>query len=151
MRVAIGSDHAGYELKEAVRRFLVDEGVTVDDVGTHSPVPVDYPDFAVAVGRAVSEGRADCGILVCGTGIGMAMAANKIPGIRAASVTDLESARLAREHNNINVLALAGRLTPADRARDIVRVFLETPYAGGRHQPRLDKIAALDGQRPSPS
>jgi ribose 5-phosphate isomerase B len=107
---------------------------------------VDYPDYAELVGRAVADGEADAGILICGTGIGMAMAANKIPGVRAAPVTDLESARLAREHNNANVLALGARVTPPDRALDIVRVFVETPFAGGRHERRIRKITALEQQ-----
>ncbi len=144
MRVALGADHAGYQLKEDVKRYLDALHVPYVDYGTDSTVSVDYPDYAVRVARSVAAGEADRGILVCGTGIGMAMAANKIGGIRAAPVVDLESARLSREHNDINVLALAGRLTPAALAREIVRIFLDTPFAGDRHQRRLDKIARLD-------
>jgi len=144
MRVALGADHAGFQLKEAVKRYLASRGVSCEDFGTSSEAPVDYPDFAARVAQAVAAGRFDRGILVCGTGIGMAMAANKIAGIRAAPVHDLESARLGREHNNLNILTLAGRMTPADRACEIVRVFLDTPFAGDRHQRRINKIAALE-------
>ena len=146
MRIAVGSDHAGFQLKEEVKRYLASAHVPFIDFGTDSEASVDYPDFAARVARAVAAREFDRGILVCGTGIGMAMAANKIGGIRAAPVTDLESARLSREHNDINVLALAGRLTPFDVARNIVRVFLDTPFAGDRHQRRLDKIAGLEAQ-----
>jgi ribose 5-phosphate isomerase B len=144
MRIALASDHAGFQLKEEVKRYLASAHVQCVDFGTDSEASVDYPDFAARVARAVAAREFDRGILVCGTGIGMAMAANKVGGIRAASVTDLDSARLSREHNDINVLALAGRLTPSDLARQIVRVFLDTPFAGDRHQRRLDKIASLE-------
>ena len=149
MRVALGADHAGYETKEAVRRLLDDLAVPYEDLGTFSAASVDYPDFAAAVARGVSSGAYERGILVCGTGIGMAIAANKIPGIRAATVGDVESARLSRAHNDANVLALGGRVTPIDRALDIVKTFLDTPYDGGRHQQRLDKIARLEAQAPA--
>jgi ribose 5-phosphate isomerase B len=144
MRVALGSDHAGYDLKEAIKRLLKSRGITVDDTGTASRESVDYPDFAERVGLSVASGRTDRGILVCGTGIGMAIAANKLDGIRAAVVGDLESARLSREHNDANVLALGARITPADRAMAIVDIFLGTPFEGGRHQRRLDKISAIE-------
>jgi ribose 5-phosphate isomerase B len=155
MRVALGADHAGYQLKEDVKRYLEMLHVPYVDFGTDSTASVDYPDYAVRVARAVAQGESDRGILVCGTGIGMAIAANKVGGIRAAPVVDLESARLSREHNNINVLALAGRLTPAALAREIVRIFLDTPFAGDRHQRRIDKIARLEpagdgASRPEP-
>jgi ribose 5-phosphate isomerase B len=144
MRVALGSDHAGFQLKEEVKRYLDALHVPYTDFGTDSDRSVDYPDYAVRVARAVASRACDRGILVCGTGMGMAIAANKVGGIRAAPVLDLESARLSREHNDINVLALAGRLTPVDLARDIVRIFLDTPFAGDRHQRRIDKISSLD-------
>jgi len=147
MRVALGADHAGFQLKEAVRRFLDAQHVPHEDFGTFSPESVDYPGYAARVAAAVASGEFERGILVCGTGIGMAMAANKIAGIRAAPVGDLESARLSREHNNANILALGGRLTPIDRALEIVRVFLDTPFSGGRHQRRLDQIASLEQRR----
>jgi ribose 5-phosphate isomerase B len=110
---------------------------------------VDYPDYAALVGRAVAAGEADRGILACGTGLGMAIAANKIEGVRAAPIVDLESARLSREHNDANVLALGARVTSAEMALQIVATFIDTPFAGGRHQRRLDKIAALDHERHS--
>lgn len=150
MRIALGADHAGFELKEAVKRALDELKLPYADFGTGSTESVDYPDFAEKVARKVASGAFDRGILICGTGAGMAMAANKIAGVRAAPAVDRESARLGREHNDANVLALGARLTPADRALDIVRTFLETPFAGGRHQRRVDKIAALERTPRSP-
>ena len=144
MRIAIGSDHAGYELKEIIKSHLADSGVEVDDLGTTSEASVDYPDYAAAVARRVASGMSERGILICGTGIGMAIAANKVHGIRAASVESLEAARLSRAHNDANVLTLGARITPADLALGIVRTFLDTPFDGGRHQRRVDKITALD-------
>jgi ribose 5-phosphate isomerase B len=144
MRVALAADHAGVGLKHEVKRLLDELGVAYEDFGTHTDASVDYPDYAELVARAVARGEFDRGILVCGTGIGMAMAANKIPGIRAAPVTDLDSARLAREHNNANVLALGARVLPRDRALAIVRTFLEAPFLGGRHERRIEKIMALE-------
>ena len=145
MRIAIGSDHAGYLLKETLKAGLIEAGVALDDAGTTGDASVDYPDYAEAVARLVVSGACDRGILICGTGIGMAMAANKVDGIRAAAAGDLESARLCREHNDANVLTLGARLTSPDLAMAIVRLFLETPFAGGRHQQRVDKIMALQG------
>ncbi len=144
MRIAIGADHAGFGLKEEVRKTLVNLGLSVEDVGTGSSDSVDYPDFAARVARLVAAGEVDRGILVCGTGIGMAIAANKVPGIRAATVTDVEMARLSREHNDANVLAIGARILDRKRALEIVRVFLETPFAGDRHQRRVDKITDLE-------
>ena len=144
MRIAVGADHAGYRLKEEVKRLLDALDLPYVDFGTNSEASVDYPDIAVEVARAVASGAFDRGILVCGTGIGMAMAANKVRGIRAASVGDLQSARLSREHNDANVLTLGGRTTRADRAREIVRTFLTTSFEGGRHQRRVDKVMNLD-------
>ena len=147
MRVALGADHAGVHLKDAVRSLLQSRGVEVQDEGTDGDGSVDYPDYAAAVARAVAEGVADRGILVCGTGLGMAIAANKIDGVRAVPAVDLESARLSREHNDANVLALGARVTTPEIAMQIVSTFLDTPFAGGRHQRRLDKIAALETGR----
>jgi ribose 5-phosphate isomerase B len=148
MRVALGADHAGVALKDAIRSLLESRGIEVRDLGTTDQISVDYPDFAASVGRAVATGIADCGILVCGTGLGMAIAANKIDGVRATPVVDLDGARLAREHNDANVLALGARVTTPETALQIVSTFLDTPFAGGRHQRRLEKIAALeDGRR----
>jgi ribose 5-phosphate isomerase B len=144
MRIAIGSDHAGYRLKETIRASLLDAGLAIEDVGTNSDASVDYPDFAAAVARRVVSGASDRGILICGTGIGMAMAANKVEGARAAAAGDLESARLSREHNDANILTLGARITPPDLALAIVRVFLDTPFEGGRHQRRVDKVMALE-------
>lgn len=144
MRIAIGADHAGVALKDQLKQWLIERGDAVDDVGTFTTDSVDYPDYAAAVGHAVAEGRAERGVLVCGSGIGMAIAANKIHGIRAAAVVDEASARLSREHNDANVLTLGARLTAVDEARELLRIFLVTEYQGGRHQQRIDKISALD-------
>ncbi len=144
MRIALGADHAGVGLKDALKPFLESRGVTIVDVGTHGGDSVDYPDFAALVSRAVTSGDADFGLLVCGSGIGMAIAANKLPGVRAAVATESESARLSRAHNNANILTLGARLTTEPQARDIVAAFLDTPYEGGRHQRRLDKITAME-------
>ena len=145
MKLALGADHAGFELKEALAAFLASQSHHVEDLGTHSLDSTDYPDFAAAVGRCVAEDRAEAGILVCGSGIGMAIAANKIPGVRAAVVESAESARLARAHNDANVLALGARRLSRDEAETIVTTFLSTPFEGGRHQRRVDKIRALEG------
>ena len=142
--VALGADHAGYSLKQALKQWLIARGCTVIDVGTHSADPVDYPDFAATVSRAVSSGDADRGLLVCGTGIGMAIAANKVTGIRAGVCGDVETARLSRQHNDLNVLALAGRATSRDHAIEIVSAWLDTPFEGGRHERRLAKVAELE-------
>jgi len=145
MRVAIGADHAGFELKDIIKQTLDELRVAYKDVGTNSDESVDYPDYAAKVGKAVAGGEFDRGILVCGTGIGMALAANKVAGVRAAPVVDLESARLARSHNDANVLAIGARVTPPERALDLVRLFLKTEFEGGRHERRLQKVAALEG------
>jgi ribose 5-phosphate isomerase B len=142
MRIAIGADHAGFELKELIKHTLDELRTPYRDFGTDSDDSVDYPDYAARVGRGVAAGEFDRGILICGTGI--ALAANKVTGVRAAPVMDLETARLAREHNNANVLALGARVTPPERALDIVRTFLRTEFEGGRHERRLNKVAALE-------
>jgi ribose 5-phosphate isomerase B len=144
MIVALGADHAGFELKEALKRTLEARGVTWRDFGTASSASVDYPDYASPVAHAVAEGAADRGILVCGSGVGMAIAANKVRGIRAAALTDAAAAALAREHNDVNVLALGGRRMSAHDAEAIVDAFLDTPFAGGRHAPRVEKIRRLE-------
>jgi ribose 5-phosphate isomerase B len=144
MKVAFGADHAGFELKSGLTRMLDELGIGYHDFGTSNAEAVDYPDFARQVATGVAEGRFDRGILVCGSGIGMAIAANKVPGVRAAAATDLESARLARAHNDVNVLTLGARLTPEARAREIVRVFLDTPFDGGRHEKRVRKIQEIE-------
>ena len=140
MRIAIGADHAGFQLKEALIKGVL-APYEVLDLGTHSPhQPVDYPEYAFAVAEAVAEERAEYGILVCGTGIGMAWAAARIPGIRAATCTNVFMARMARAHNNANVLCLGGRVLGIGLAEEIVRVFLTTPFEGGRHARRLALI-----------
>jgi ribose 5-phosphate isomerase B len=144
MRIALGADHAGVQLKSEIRRLLDERGIAYMDFGTDSTESVDYPDYASKVAHGVASGAFDRGILFCGSGIGMAIAANKVAGIRAASILDEESARLSREHNDANVLALGERLTPPALARQIVARFLDTPFAGGRHARRVDKINALD-------
>ncbi|HEY7791045.1 MAG TPA: ribose 5-phosphate isomerase B [Vicinamibacterales bacterium] len=144
MRIALGADHAGSALKRTLIQRLEARGLLCDDFGTDSEMSVDYPDYARQVAQTVAGGGADRGILICGTGIGMAIAANKVPGVRAALVGDLESAKLCREHNDANVLALGARITAPDTAVAIADLFLATGYAGGRHQRRLDKIAALE-------
>lgn len=149
MRVALGADHAGVPLKDAVRALLESRGIIVQDFGANGTDSVDYPDYAASVARVIAGGTADLGILVCGTGIGMAIAANKFAGIRAASVVDLESARLSREHNDANVLALGARVTGPDLALQIVETFLDTPFAGGRHQRRIDKITSFEDRSQS--
>lgn len=148
--VAVGSDHAGYNLKTLVAKELAEMGVEVLDLGTDSTDSVDYPDFGEAVGRAVADGRADLGVAVCGSGIGIGMAAGKIRGVRAAVVHDVTSARMARAHNNANVMTLGERFVGAQTALDAVRAFLETDFDGGRHQARVAKLDALDGEDGGP-
>jgi len=138
--VILGSDHAGFELKEKVKKALGRLGVPCEDVGTHGPESVDYPDFAHRVAEAVEKGRYARGIVVCGTGLGVSMAANRHPGVRAAVAYDEETARLSREHNDANVLALGGRSLDHALAERILEVWLETPFAGGRHARRVAKI-----------
>jgi RpiB/LacA/LacB family sugar-phosphate isomerase len=142
--IAIGSDHGGVALKNAVVAYLRDRQEEVVDVGTNGQEPVDYPDYGRAVAERVSRGEAARGILMCTNGIGMTIVANKFPGVRAALVTDATSARMAREHNDANVLVLGGGMIAPFHARELVRLFLDTPFAGGRHQRRVEKIAALE-------
>ncbi len=142
--VAIGADHGGYALKETLKAFLVEQGYRVMDCGTHSTEPVDYPDLAYAVARLVSSGEAWRGILVDGAGIGSAMAANKVPGVRAALCYDHATALNSREHNDANVLSLGAGLIGPNLARQIVQTWLATPFGGGRHQRRVDKIGEIE-------
>lgn len=142
--IIIGADHAGFPLKEALKPLLAEMGFAVTDAGTDSERPSDYPDFGARVAKAVSTGLFPRGIVICGSGIGMSIVANRFPGVRAALCLDAETARLSRLHNDANVLALAGRKTDPERAREIVRVWLTTPFEGGRHQQRLDKISAVE-------
>jgi ribose 5-phosphate isomerase B len=144
MKVALGSDHAGFEMKQAVRDYLAANSIEVEDVGTFSGGRVDYPDYAEKVGLEVRDGRVDRGILVCGTGIGVCIAANKIHGIRAAAPWSADTARLSRQHNDANVLCLSGRQMGKALVLDLVRIWLETTFDGGRHQQRIDKITNLE-------
>lgn len=140
LKVAIGSDHGGFELKEEIKKYFEDQGIEYEDFGTFSTDSVDYPDIAFLVSDSVTKGENPLGILVCGTGIGMSIAANKVPGIRAALVSDVYSAKMAREHNDSNILVLGGRVTGKSLALYIVETFLATDFAGGRHSGRLQKI-----------
>jgi len=144
MKLAVGSDHGGLELKLAVAEMLRQRGIDVTDFGTLSDDSVDYPDFGAKVARAVASGEADLGVVVCGTGIGISISANKIPGIRAALVHDEFTAQMAKEHNNANILAMGGRVLSPEQGVKLVEIWLDSEYQGGRHQRRLDKIAALD-------
>ncbi len=147
MRIAIGSDHAGFELKEKIKGFLQELGHQVIDLGTHSLDPVDYPDYAEAVGIAVRADKADRGILICGSGVGASVAANKIPGIRAALVLDTYSAHQGVEHDDMNVLVLGGRVLGVEMARELVRAFLGATFSGEeRHRRRLSKVKALEAR-----
>ncbi len=143
MRIVIGCDHGGLALKENIKTFLAEIAAEITDVGVHTEESVDYPDFGQLTAEMVAGGEADFGILVCGTGIGMSIVANKVRGIRCALCTNEYMARMARKHNDANVLALGGRVLGPDLAREIVRIFLETGFEGGRHQKRLDKIAKI--------
>ena len=144
MKIAIGADHAGFSLKEQLRRKLSGEGYEVVDFGTGSPESCDYPDFARAVGRDVAQGGSDRGILVCSTGIGMAMAANKVDGVRAAPAESDDEVKMTREHNDANVLTLGAKYMDQDRAMELIDIFLKTEFAGGRHARRVAKIAQLE-------
>ena len=144
MRIAVAADHAGYGLKTALVTWLSEDGHDVVDFGTDSEEPVDYPPLCAAAGRAVADGRADVGIVIGGSGQGEAIAANKVRGVRAALCFDEFTARLARQHNDANVLSLGARIVAEPFARAIVDVFLATPFEGGRHQGRLDEIADIE-------
>ena len=144
MRLAMGSDHAGYRLKTDLARYLRDEGHDVEDLGTDSEEPVDYPSFCAAVGRAVVAGSADRGVVLGGSGQGEQIAANKVQGVRAALGNDLYTARLSRQHNDANVLAIGARIVAPELAREILRVWLATPFEGGRHVRRLEQISDIE-------
>ncbi len=144
MKIGIGSDHGGYDLKMFIGEYLKEKEFEVVDYGTHSTESVDYPEYGQKVAEAVAKQEVDLGIVFCGTGLGISMAANKVKGIRAAVVSEEFSARMARAHNNANVLALGGRVVGKDLAKSIVDAFLETPFEGGRHQRRIDKIMLIE-------
>ncbi|MCX7795459.1 MAG: ribose 5-phosphate isomerase B [bacterium] len=147
MKVAIGSDHAGFRLKEELKNYLVSLNIDIKDFGSHSEESVDYPDIAKEVALSVAKGEVDRGILICGTGIGMSISANKIKGIRAAVGNELLSVRLSREHNDANILTLGARIIGIEIAKEAVRIFLDTPFLGGRHQRRVEKIKEMEGLR----
>jgi len=147
MRIAIGADHAGYSLKETLAAYLRERGVEVLDFGTHGPDAVDYPDYARVVAEAVARGEADFGVLICGTGVGMSITANKVPGIRAAAVSDVYSAKMSRAHNDANILCLGGRVVGPGLAIEILETWLRTPFEGGRHARRLEKIRQIEAAR----
>ncbi|MFP3981116.1 MAG: ribose 5-phosphate isomerase B [Desulfobacterales bacterium] len=138
--VALGCDHAGYELKETVKGYLDTLGFEVADFGTDSEASVDYPDFGIRVARSIDKGEYDRGILICGTGLGMSMVANRFAGVRGALCNDLFSAIMSRRHNDANILIMGGRVIGTELAREIVRTWLETPFEGGRHSQRLEKF-----------
>lgn len=144
MKIAIASDHGGFELKSVIKKHLEESSYNVTDLGTYSPESCDYTDFAEKCASAVIDGKADFGIVVCGTGIGISIAANKIKGIRCALCYSPETARLSKEHNNANMIALGGRTTSGEQALNIVDAYISAEFLGGRHQRRIDKISALE-------
>lgn len=144
MKIGIACDHAGLNLKEIILSFLKDSGIEFDDYGTSGCESVDYPDYGFKVAEAVSRGEVERGILICGTGIGMSIVANKVSGVRAALCNDLFTAKMSRLHNDANVLTIGGRIVGADLAREIVNVWLNTPFEGGRHSKRVDKITEIE-------
>ena len=147
MNLVIACDHAGYDLKENVKKYLSEQGHSVIDCGTNSTESCDYPVFAKALCKEINDGNAQLGILICGTGIGMSMAANKVKGIRACCCSDPYSAKLTRMHNNANVLCMGGRVVSAGLAEMMVDLFLETEFEGGRHQRRIDQITAIENEQ----
>ena len=144
MKLALGADHGGYSLKETLKQHLQEQGYQIEDCGTFDTASCHYPVYAEKVARMVAEGKADLGILVCGTGIGMSIAANKIPGIRAAAVSDCFTAQATREHNDSNILCLGGRVIDAAHARELVGLYLDTEFEGGRHERRVQEIADIE-------
>lgn len=144
MRIGIGSDHGGFALKEEIKKLIVISGHEVFDYGTNNLESVDYPEYGKLVGEAVVSGKIDRGIVICGTGIGISISANKVKGIRCALCSDTYSARMSMEHNNANVLALGGRVLGIDLAKEIVSVWLNSKFEGGRHQRRIDKISEME-------
>jgi ribose 5-phosphate isomerase B len=150
MKIALASDHAGFTLKEAVKALMKTQGHETVDFGTNGELSVDYPDFGFPAAEAVAKGQCNLGIFVCGSGIGMSMLANKVTGVRAALCTSVTMAEMSRSHNNANVLILGQRITDRTTALEIVKVWLSTPFEGGRHQRRIDKITAYETRAPYP-
>lgn len=147
MKIAIASDHGGYDYKQELIPYIESLGHQVLDLGCHGPASVDYPDYGIPCAQAVARGEADRGVVICGTGIGISISANKVPGIRCALCTDPVMARLTREHNDANMLAMGGRIIGIELAKGIVQSFLSTEFSGGRHKTRIDKIAQYEANR----
>lgn len=147
MKIAIASDHGGYDYKQELIPYIESLGHQVLDLGCHGPASVDYPDYGISCAQAVARGEADRGVVICGTGIGISISANKVPGIRCALCTDPVMARLTREHNDANMLAMGGRIIGIELAKGIVQSFLSTEFSGGRHKTRIDKIAQYEANR----
>ncbi|WP_422485115.1 ribose 5-phosphate isomerase B [Gudongella sp. DL1XJH-153] len=145
MIIGIGSDHAGFDLKEEMKKFMEENGYEVRDFGTNNKESVDYPDFGRSVGEAVAAGEIDKGVVICGTGIGISISANKVKGVRAALCGDVFSARMSREHNDANVIAMGGRVLGVDLAKEILLTYLKSEFQGGRHERRVNKIAEIEG------
>ena len=143
-QIVIGSDHAAYQLKEKIRQYIIERGIDINDIGTYSEDSVDYVDFGIKVSAMVSTGKYERGVLLCGTGLGMSMVANKFPHVRAALCNDLFSAIMSRRHNNSNILVMGGRVIGEELARQIVKAWLETPFDGGRHQLRIKKFDRIE-------
>ncbi len=146
MKIALGSDHAGYDLKQMLKSVLDELKIEYDDLGTHDTISCDYSDYAIMVSEKVASGEYDRGILICGTGIGMCIASNKVKGVRAALVENIYSARLTREHNNTNVLCIGGRVVGPEIAKEIVKIWLGTEFIGGKHERRVGKITAYENK-----
>lgn len=142
--IALGADHGGVGLKDAVKKYLEEQGIAYQDYGTYNTESVDYAPIGLQVAQAVAEGKAEKGVLCCGTGIGISMAANKVKGIRAAVVSDAFCAEMTRRHNDANILCMGGRVVSEEQGVEFTRIFLETPFDGGRHQRRIDQIAAIE-------
>lgn len=140
MKIAMACDHGGFELKEEIKTYLEKQGIQVLDLGTHTTDSVDYPEYGKACGEAVVSGRADRGIVCCGTGIGISIAANKVKGVRCALCTSVQMAEMTRKHNDANILAMGGRITDTETAKNITQAWLETEFEGGRHQRRVDML-----------
>lgn len=147
MKIAIASDHGGYDYKQELIPYIESLGHQVLDLGCHGPASVDYPDYGIPCAQAVARGEADRGVVICGTGIGISISANKVPSIRCALCTDPVMARLTREHNDANMLAMGGRIIGIELAKGIVQAFLSTEFSGGRHKTRIDKIAQYEANR----
>ena len=142
--ILLGSDHAAFRLKEVIKTYIIESGLAVEDVGTHNEESVDYPDFAIELASRISRGKYVRGILLCGTGLGMSMAANRFPHVRAALCNDLFSAMMSKRHNNANILVMGGRMIGDSLALEIVKTWLETPFEGGRHQMRIEKFDSIE-------